>query len=274
MAIVLSKQNIAGLNFDLVKEVREIARHEKLDVPSPSLSNMNSDVLDGLGNKKALLTVLNRNCLASLVYGAASTLFIFALLTAFDVHAYGWGPLQMAAANLVFVVYFTTIMLPFSMLLAWTYRFKQYLPYQWNTVDVSLNKHQAFELALGAVLSIRGSRLLSADERTGEIRCSAPRTHEAKEQEIRVQINSSSDGSSRLLISSQPLLNAIEYLLFGFTLSVDGGRNKANVDEIVTFLSVGAEPSLPYEAMETQGQTLDTSIFNGELQMPSSSMPF
>lgn len=201
------------------------------------VQRLSDSILDGFGDKRALLTVLNRISLASLTYAAGSTMFVYALLTAFNVQLYGWGPLQGALANLVFVVYFTTIMAPFSMLLAWVFRYKQELPYQASIIELPLDAKESYELALGGALSITGSNLTHADEISGKISCVAPKRKEANSQEIKVEVNAIGPKCTQLTISSQPKLSAIEDLLFGYTLAVDGGRNKANVEKIVTFMN-------------------------------------
>ena len=218
-----------------IEESREnqsigVAKHSKVD-------KIGDSILDGFGNRKALLTVLNRISLASLTYAAGSTMFVYALLTAFNVHIYGWGPLQGALANLVFVVYFTTIMAPFSMLLAWVFRYKQETPYQARIIELPLSAKESYELALGGALSIAGSSLTHADEQSGTINCLAPKRKEASSQEIKLQVTEIDSTRTQLTVSSQPRLSAIEDLLFGYTLAVDGGRNKANVEKIVTFMN-------------------------------------
>jgi hypothetical protein len=54
---------------------------------------------------------------------------------------------------------------------------------------------------------------------------------------VTVRLEALSPGYTRLNIASAPLVNPIEFLLFGYTLAVDGGRNKANIDSIIAFLS-------------------------------------
>lgn len=195
-------------------------------------------VLDGLENLQSLNSVVFRVMLGGSIYGAASSMFIFALLQAFNLNMFGWGPAHMAAANLLFVIYFSGIMLPFSVLLSWVYRYKQALPYQERIVELAIPYLHAYELCLGAALSLPGAKLISADEKTGEIICLAPRRRNAAPQEIKIHLQKPAYEQTRITVSSRAKLGAIEYLLFGFTLAVDGGRNKENADAIVSFLNV------------------------------------
>ncbi len=193
-------------------------------------------VFDGLGNGLALMKVLNRVCLGSLVYTAASSMFVYALVYAMRAPFYGMGPLEAAACNTVFVVYFTTIMVPIALFLAWCYRYKKATPYQKQILELNVAKKEAYELGLGAILSLSGTELISADETTGEILCKTPRRPKAGAQELQLSLEAIADNKSRLIVSSQQMVNAVEYLLFGYTLAVDSGRNKANVDQIINFL--------------------------------------
>ena len=205
------------------------------------LAKASHQTLDGLGSLRSLNTVIMRVMLATGVYCGASTLFVFALAQAVGFHMFGWGPLHLALANVLFVGYFTGIMLPFSMALAWFYRYKKSTPYQQRVIDLQLSNHEAFELVLGAALSITGAELISADEKTGEIVCKAPQRPQAAAQEIRVSVEQVNEQTARVTVNSQPMLNAFEDILFGFTLSVDGGRNKANVDAIASFLKISEQ---------------------------------
>ncbi|MBX9720704.1 MAG: hypothetical protein K2X81_04870 [Candidatus Obscuribacterales bacterium] len=193
-------------------------------------------VFDGLGNGRALIKVLNRVCLGSLVYTAVSSMFVYELVHAMHAPVYGMGPLEAAASNAVFVVYFTTIMVPIALFLSWCYRYKKSTPYQKQVLELNLPQKEAYELGLGAILSLSGSELISADETSGEILCKTPRRPKAGTQELKVNLETVAENRSRLIVSSQQMVNAVEYLLFGYTLAVDSGRNKANVDQIINFL--------------------------------------
>jgi hypothetical protein len=193
-------------------------------------------VLDGLTSPRSLLVVVSRVALASAVYAINSSMLLAAFVADFHISLWGMSPIEMAIMNVFSVVYFVCMMVPFALLLAWVYRFKKASPYQNRTVDMELPYHEAFELGLGAALSFHGSILIKADEPTGEILCMGPRQVDAAPQEVTMRLEALTPGYTRLNITSLPVVNPIEFLLFGYSLSVDGGRNKANLDSVLAFL--------------------------------------
>jgi hypothetical protein len=193
-------------------------------------------VLDGLTSSRSLFVVVSRVFLASAVYAINSSMLLAAIVADFHVSLLGMNPIEMAVMNIFSVVYFVCMMFPFALLLAWIYRFKKASPYQNRIVDMELPYHEAFELGLGAALSFHGSALIKADEQAGDILCVAPRQVDAAPQELTMRLEALSPAYTRLNIASQPVVNPIEFLLFGYTLAVDGGRNKANLDSVLAFL--------------------------------------
>lgn len=205
-------------------------------VSKDNLCASSTRVLDGMQDAQSLMIVLKRVTLACTVYGAASSMFVFALMLAVNFCMFGWGPVEMARANALFVIYFAGIMLPFSVLLAWHYRYKKALPYQHRSVELNLPFAEAYELSLGAALSVKGAELENTDEANGSIQCRAPRSKEAGVQELCLELEPISENKTRVVLSSQPRLSAVEHALFGYTLAVDGGKNKANLDLMISFL--------------------------------------
>jgi hypothetical protein len=195
--------------------------------------------LDGLADHVCLRAVVCRILLCCSVYGITTSVFTAGFVAATRLTLFGLGPAQMAVLNAVAVIYFTAIMLPVSLTLAYLFRYNQDSPLQRWSVDVSVPTSDALQLALVAMLSLPGTKLIKLDELDGRILCSAPRRWAAGPQNILATIEATSASTSRLTFSSTPKLGAIEYLLFGYTLAIDGGANRRNIERIATFLRYG-----------------------------------
>jgi hypothetical protein len=192
-------------------------------------------VLDGLTSSRATKNVITRVSIATCTYAVASSMFIGAFLTATHLTPFGVSPLEMMLLNAMSVFYFAGIMTPVAMVLAWIYRYRHDSPYQQRILDIDLCHKDAVEQALAAASLLPGARLTAVDEQAGTMTWTASRRRSAAPQELTIRAEALSPTQTRLNIASRPIVNALEYLLFGYTLAVDCGRNKKNVDTIVSF---------------------------------------
>lgn len=214
---------------------------EEFEVWQSSASTLASlKVFDGFADIESLKKVLRRVFCVATVYAVASSMLVFALARAFSVDIFGWGPGHFAASNFSFVFFFTGIMLPVALILGWHYRYERPLPYQQQRFTLNLLPSEAFEQALAGVLSLPGTSLRVADQEKGLILCDGRSQKQSRAQQISLSLLESSPGQTEISICSKAKLNAIESLLFGFTLSPDGGVNLANVERISNFLKTSS----------------------------------
>lgn len=231
--MVLKEQLTLRVNSqEEVSDDRLVKRSASVALNPPISPNA---VLDGLTGGDALRSVVRRVLLVSAAYTVASSMFIAAFVNAFHITLFGLGPLSMAVLNAISIVYFVGIMLPFSILLAWIFRYRKHAPYQQRSLLLDIPESEAFQIAMGAGLSV-GGNMTEADQFGGKIAWLVPPYKDATKQELTVQIQPVNAEQSLVTVTSAPTLNPIESLLFGYTLSVDGGRNKWNVESVLLFL--------------------------------------
>lgn len=200
-------------------------------------SQNNSAILrhDGFSDRTALRDTICRVSLIAGAYMIATSALSF--LAGFYCPIYGLGPVEMAVLNALSVIFFVAVMLPFSLLSSWCLRYNQVSPVQERIFDLNVAAEEAFELSMAAMESLPGSHLFNIDTTNGIINYLRSGTRKFGTQEISIKVERLSAEVTRLNVTSHPKLGAIHYMLFGYTLAVDGSQNKRNVDEIVTFLS-------------------------------------
>lgn len=189
---------------------------------------------DAFRSPKALKDTIYRVSLIALAYTISTSALTG--LGGFYFHLYGLGPIEMAMLNALSVVFFVVVMLPFSLLSAWCLRYKQEFPVQQRSFELTVPAADAFELTMAAMETLPGSRLCTVDTTYGIIKYIGASNRKCGSQEITAKIESLCSGKTLIRITSHPKIGAIHFLLFGYTLAVDGSQNKRNVDEIATRL--------------------------------------
>ncbi len=207
------------------------------------LQSKPADILDGCTCAKDLAAVLKRATLASTAFGVATSFFLSTAIAGFHIPFFSIGPLGFAVMHIMSVINFVVIMLPFAMLLSWISRYNRDKPYQRAVVDVKLPVDAAFDLCLGSLAGLRIEKITEADTETGAIRAVGSTRPKAAAQDISLRINALAEDVTQVTIESRPVLNAVEALIFGYTLAVDSGQNKRNTDHILRFLRDGAQVS-------------------------------
>lgn len=190
---------------------------------------------DGFKNRTALMDTILRVSLVAGAYLTATS--ALTLLGGLYLPVYGLGPVEMAILNAISIIFFVSIMLPFSLLSSWCLRYGHDFPVQDRIVDLPMSAGDAFEFSLAALESLAGCKLITCDTDGGIIKYVRSATKKCGRQEISIKLECLSPELTRLHVNSHPQLSAVQYLLFGYTLAVDGSQNKRNVEEIVNFLS-------------------------------------
>lgn len=194
---------------------------------------------DGFSNKTALMDTVYRVCLIACTYLLAST--ALTILGGFYLPIYGLGPIEMAVLNALSIVFFVVIMLPFALFSAYCLRYDHESPVQERIFDLEVSSENSIELSMAAMESLPGSRLKCVDTSRGIIEYVGSGSRKFGPQEVSIHLESLSPQLTRFIVTSHPKLSAIQYLLFGFTLAVDGEKNKRNVDGITEFLTQCAQ---------------------------------
>lgn len=231
------------------------------------------EVLDGCSSTKDLIQVIKRTCIATSAFGIASSFFLATVIAGFSIKLFYVGPLGFTIMHVMSIINFVAIMLPFSMLLSWIYRYKHEKPYQRALLDVHLPQEQAFHICLASLSGVLIEKILEADQETGHIRAIGSRSANSGAQDITMQIQTVNSQVSRVRVDSRPSLNAIEALLFGYTLSVDRGKNKRNTDQIIQFIRSAASvsPVRPEPLKEQASQELISQ--NARCDEPLTNLP-
>jgi hypothetical protein len=190
---------------------------------------------DGFRSRTALQETIYRVSLIAGAYLIATS--ALTILGSFYLPIYGLGPIEMAVMNAMSIVFFVVVMLPFTLLSAWCLRYNQESPVQERIFDLTVPAEDGFELSMAAMESLPGSNFLIADTSHGIIKYNRSGTRKCGPQEISIRLERLSPDATRFSVTSHPKLGAIQYLLFGYTLAVDGSQNKRNVDDITSFLS-------------------------------------
>ncbi len=199
----------------------------------------NHKILDGLASEKGLVIVLCRVSIAALVYAISSSILVAALVTATNITMWGLSPVGVAVLHSLSVMFFVTIMMPFSILLAWIYRYRKPSAYQRRTAVIDLPYSDTFQLAVAAGMAVTNSPVGGLDYHSGRITWEVARSSGfSRPQELVVEIEKVANDQTILTINITPILNPIEYALFGYTLTVGGARSASMMESFLTFLEL------------------------------------
>jgi hypothetical protein len=197
---------------------------------APFASSTAPVALDGLANLASLHAVIVRVAAASTVFAIASSIFTAALVAASHINIFPLGPIETAILNAACITYFVSIMLPVALLLAWLFRYKKEKPYQKCELTIGLPFPDALHVALAAALAVPGAELVQCDEIRGLIICNV------QKQELIVKLHEQSPQKTAAAFVSHARINALEFLLFGYTLAVDNNAARRNLEIFLRFL--------------------------------------
>ncbi|MBX9670459.1 MAG: hypothetical protein K2X93_22855 [Candidatus Obscuribacterales bacterium] len=162
-----------------------------------------------------------------------------ALVQATHITLWGLGPVEMAVLHALSVVFFVTIMIPFSIMLAWIYRYRKPSPYQQRTILIDLPYSDTFQLAVAAGMTVTGSPIGALDYHSGRLSWEVPRSRVfSNPQDLVVRIQKISNDKTSLSINTSPVLNPIQSVLFGYTLTVGGAKSTSIMESFLTFLEL------------------------------------
>jgi hypothetical protein len=195
--------------------------------------------LDGCARPEDLAIVIKRATLASTLFGVATCFIVATCVAAFHMTFIYIGPLGAALIHALSIINFVVIMVPFAILMSWIYRYNHGTPYRQATINLCVGRETAFDLCLASLAGLRIEKITEADPESGRIRAVGSRGPKFGKQEISFSFSGSSNTETCVTVESFAKLNAIEALLFGYTLAVDSGQNIRNVEHVLKYLRRG-----------------------------------